>query len=71
MNELPVPLRIRFWYALHDRINRLAWRFAPPPISAAFPHERSGHPLWRLNDWAARHWVDWWTDERLGGRPER
>ena len=51
------------WYWLHRIVGRLAWRFARPSgpqwgIAMRINHR---HPLWRLNDWVAGHWTEWWV----------
>lgn len=46
------PLSKIGWKGAHSVANTLAWRFAGKP---------SGHPLWRLNNWVARHWTTWWV----------
>lgn len=55
-------MRIRFWHALHSRVNRLAWRYGMEPgwhsgMVGAGHHTLHSHVLWRLNGWAAQHWV--------------
>lgn len=60
------PLRILAWKALHNFVNGLAWRFARPPGPDWGIADRIDrmHPLWRLNDWLAPHWSDWWLRNR-------
>lgn len=62
------PLHIRFWHWLHSEvIGPLAWRYARPPGPTRGIAERINRRrlLWRLNDWAADHWIKWWMAETL------
>lgn len=60
-----MPLRVRLAYVLHRHVvNPLAWRFACPPgeeWGRALRIDKT-HPLWRLNDWVAGFWVEWWKE---------
>lgn len=57
-------LRFRVSRMAHLLVNRLAWKFAPPPgptwgCGLRVDHS---HPLWRLNDWLAAGWLDEYID---------
>jgi hypothetical protein len=63
------PISKRAWHWLHAQANRLAWRVGMEPgwrqgMWGSAAHTRKGHWSWRLNDWLASHWVDWWMTER-------
>lgn len=56
------PVDKRLWKAAHGWIGNLAWKYARPDgpeWGIGLRIDRS-QPLWRLNDWAASHWTDWW-----------
>ena len=60
------PLKYRIWKKVHSRLNRLAWRYADPggpDWGKALRIDRT-RPLWKLNDWAANHYVDWYVRTR-------
>lgn len=58
------PLRYRLWALAHSVVNRLAWRFG------GYYADNPDSLLWRLNDWVAGHWTDWWVKERCTNRFE-
>lgn len=59
------PWQVRLWWFAHQVVNRLAWRFASQPT---IDHTRW---LWRLNDWCADGWTDWWLCDRPANPVER
>ena len=59
-----VPLRIRFWKRIHHVVNELAWDLTPESERHLLGDRRRW--FWRLNKWAADHWVPWWMDNYTG-----
>ena len=61
------PLDKLLWKYAHGFVNDLAWRFARPPGPTWGMGLRINkrHPLWRLNDWTAKHWSEWWIQRSL------
>jgi len=59
------PLKYRFWRFLHKYANILAWKFATPPGPEWGQALRINHKnlWWRLNDWVADHYTDWYVHE--------
>ena len=61
-SKIKWPLKYRFWNILHGIINRFAWM-----ITNSFKVVNpKTHPVWRLNDWVANHYVPWWLEQRTG-----
>ena len=66
------PLKYRLWKRVHNVVNRLAWRYGMEPgwrqgMRGSALHINKQHWAWRLNDWVANHWVQWWM-QRYGGK---
>jgi hypothetical protein len=50
------------WWHIHRIINRIAWRVRPYRAhSLAELRSISSSHIWRLNDWAADHWIPTWS----------
>lgn len=59
---IKIPLRVQPSRIAHHLINRIAHKFAP----LAKSHGSDAHWLWKLNNWVARPWVDWYVYKRIG-----
>lgn len=67
------PMRFRYKVSrwAHRVVSRLAWRFAPPNYVQGRATANQRHPLWLLNGWVSRPWIEDWILRSKEARDRR